>query len=356
MSLHLLLGTTKGAFLLEGDAARRDWRLRGPFCEALPISHVIGDPGTGTIWAAGGTEWFGVGVWRSDDLGASWTRSDRGLSLGEEAEPLTSLWSLGRADGRLYAGSKPAALFVSEDGGDSWAHVRALSDHPTRDRWNPGGAGLVLHSIAADPEAPDKLWVGISSAGVFASEDAGASWEPRNRGTRSDFAPEDQRYPEFGQCVHSVARAPGPGDVMYQQNHCGMYRSADGGRSWQSIEAGLPSSFGFPVAVHPRDPETVWFFPLNGDVKGRFPPEGRARVWRSRDGGTGWQALGRGLPERDCYFTVLRQAMAADRGDPAGVYFGTNTGSVFASADEGDSWSEIARHLPTVLSVEVLHT
>jgi hypothetical protein len=350
----ILVGTTKGAFLLRptGDG----WQVEGPHCDGAPINHVIGDPATGTLWAAGGNDWTGIGVWQSEDGGKGWTRFDTGLTLDEGGETLSALWSLGRAGDRLYAGAKPAALFVSADRGETWQHLPGLRGHPSRPHWMPGGAGLVLHSIVSDPADARKLWVGISAVGVFGSEDGGATWEPRNRGTRNDYAPEDQRYPETGLCVHNLVRAPGSDDLMYQQNHFGVWRSADGGRAWTSIEAGLPSSFGFPVAVHPRDPQTIWVVPLNGDSIGRYPPEARAAVWRSRDGGATWADLRDGLPGRDCYFTVLRQAMAVDAGTPDRICFGTNSGSIFVSDDCGDHWSEIARHLPTVLSVETLAT
>jgi len=342
--LQLLLGTTKGAFILTSDD-RQDWAVAGPFCDGWPINHVIGDPASGRIWAAGGSDWHGPGVWRSDDRGQSWTLSQDGF-----AADLKTLWSLGRAGSVLYAGAKPARLLESHDQGASWQEVTGLSRHPSGPGWEPGAAGLVLHSIVSDPDEPQKLWVGISVAGVFASEDAGATWERRNR--KDNSVPHGDGGPEVMLCVHNLVRAPG--DLLYQQNHRGVWRSRDGGRNWQEITAGLPSNFGFPVAVHPRDPATLWVFPLNGDSQGRFPPDARAQVWRSRDGGDSWQGLGQGLPERDCFFTVLRQAMAVDLASPTGLYFGTNSGSVFASRDEGDSWSEIARHLPTILSVETL--
>jgi photosystem II stability/assembly factor-like uncharacterized protein len=347
MARGLLLGTTKGVFLLSDGVG--GWAVSGPFCEGWPINHVIGDATMGRLWAAGGSDWHGPGIWRSADGGQNWVLSTAGL------EGVAAMWSLhltGRgADARLLAGAKPATLFESRDGGATWGRVQGLSDHPSGPGWEPGAAGLTLHSIVSDPGDPARVWVGISAAGVFATEDGGATWDRRNRRANAATAAEG----ETGLCVHNLARAPGAaGDLIYQQNHHGVWRSADGGLTWDDLGAGLPSTFGFPVAVHPRDPQTLWVFPLNGDSAGRFPPEAAAAVWRSRDGGASWHALREGLPARDCFFTVLRQAMAVEPSTPAALYFGTNSGSVFASADEGESWSEIARHLPTILSVEVM--
>ena len=379
-TVSVLVGTTKGMFVLSSDDGRSTWTLTGPHCDLWPINHAIGDRETGTIWAGGGGDWYGAGIWRSDDGGANWTLAkltkgemddwaasdpDFAALIGWDAaetvfgDAFPQVWSLHFAHGVLYAGTKQASFLKSTDRGESWEQVDGLTNHASREHWNPGAAGLVLHTIVSDPADPAKLWTGISAAGVFATEDGGATWDRRNRLSNAEDCghhdhPAAPRDGETGHCVHNMMRAPGDGDVLYQQNHHGVWRSADGGRSWDDITTGLPSTFGFPIRVHPRDPNTLWTVPLNGDSVGRYPPDAAAAVWRSSDAGGSWQALRKGLPQVNCYFTVLRQAMAGDSADPAGIYFGTNSGSVFASTDEGDTWGEIATHLPTILSVEVL--
>jgi photosystem II stability/assembly factor-like uncharacterized protein len=379
-AITILVGTTKGAFLISGGGDRSGWTVTGPHCDGWPINHIVGDETTGTIWAGGGGEWHGAGVWCSGDGGESWqvTRLTKGtmdewaandpdfakmIGWRDETLPFgddfAQIWSICHAHGQLYAGTKPASLLRSADGGRSWERVDGLTEHPSAGSWNPGAAGLVLHTILSDPSDPQKLWIGISAAGVFATEDGGATWERRNRLSNTEAShhhdhPAAPRDGEIGHCVHNMVRAPGTGELLYQQNHHGVWRSADGGRSWHDITAGLPSTFGFPIRVHPRDPDTIWTLPLNGDDAGRFPPDAAAAAWRSRDGGGSWQDFREGLPQVACFFTVLRQAMAGDARDPAGVYFGTNSGSVFASLDEGETWQEIARHMPTILAVEVL--
>jgi hypothetical protein len=346
----LLVGTRKGAFLLDGDAGRATWKVRGPLCEGWPLHDLSIDPDSGAILAGGGNEWYGPAVWRSEDLGETWTHSSEGLTYGDDGPRLKTVWNVTATKDAIYAGVEPAGLFRSTDGGATWQHIEGLTNHPTRPDWQPGNGGLCLHSIVPHPTDADRLWVGISAVGAFETTDGGASWELRNKGVRADFYPD--KYPEFGQCVHKMVMAADGGEHLYQQNHCGVYRSNDGGRQWEEITAGLPSQFGFPMGAHPRDPKTVWTIPLNGDDRGRYMPDASAAVWRTHDGGDSWIRAGDGLPQHDAYLGVLREAMAVDRLDPVGVYFGTSNGQVFASADEGRTWSLAADNLPSVWSVE----
>jgi hypothetical protein len=378
---HLLVGTTKGAFILTADADRTEWDVSGPHCDGWPINHVTGDPGSGAIWAGGGGDFHGAGVWRSADGGKTWhltklssgqmdewaaNDADFAKMIGWDGTPapfgdrLHSVWSLHYAHGRLHAGTKPAELLTSTDGGETWVANEALAAFPDREDWNPGAVGLTLHTLVSDPDAPEKFWLAISAAGVLATEDGGESWDRRNRLSNAEACghhdhPAAPRGGETGHCVHNMVRARtshAGSDTLYQQNHHGTWRSRDGGRTWDDIGQGLPSTFGFPIAVHPHDPDTIWVIPLNGDSEGRYPPGASAAVWVSNDAGESWSAQHTGLPEKNCYFTVLRQAMTTDRRRDPGVYFGTNTGSIFASLDGGETWDEIARHLPTVLGVE----
>jgi photosystem II stability/assembly factor-like uncharacterized protein len=352
----LLVGTPKGAFFLESDPSRADWEVRGPLCEGWPIHDLIQDPSSGAILAAGGSPWFGPAVWKSEDLGRTWTHSSEGLTYGdgEGVTPIKTVWSLATTpDGAILAGVEPAGLFRSDDGGATWTHVRGLTDHPSRDTWEPGAGGLILHTIVPHPDDPQRAWVGISAVGVFETRDGGATWEPRNRGVRADFNPEPD--PITGQCVHKFAAAAGEPETLYQQNHCGMYRSEDGGVTWTEVtHNGLPSQFGFPLVTHPRDPATFWIIPLNGDDRGRFMPDARAAVWKTQDRGDTWQRTDDGLPQDGAYLSVLREAMARDSLDPVGVTFGTKTGQLWHSSDEGGSWRRITTDLPEIWAVESL--
>ena len=368
----ILVGTTKGAFLADGETGA----VRGPFCHGWPINHVVADRGTGTIFAAGGNDFFGSGVFRSGDGGETWTlakfskgQMDDWFAGDPETaamfgwtpmaplfEGVDAIWSLHAAHGRVWAGAKPANLYVSDDGGETWAINDAFAGFEGRDTWGGGAAGLVLHSLVTDPGIPKKMWLGVSAEGVFATEDGGGSWSRRNRLSNAEACeghdhPAAPRDGEIGHCVHNIARASD--GRLYQQNHHGVWRSRDEGRSWDDVTAGLPSTFGFPIGVHPTDPDTIWTIPLNGDSQGRFPPDAKPAVWRSRDGGDSWEACREGLPARG-WFTVLRQAMAVHAGATPEVWFGTNTGSLFVSRDAGETWEEPVRHLPTVLSVETL--
>jgi len=349
----LLVGTRKGCFILESDGERRDWGIRGPFCDGWPIYHAVLDAGSGTIYAAAASEWHGSGVWRSPDMGETWQLSSEGLGYVEAGElKLSKVSGLSAAHGRVRVGAEAAGVFESRDGGETWSLLSTLDDQPGREAWNdhanqpPGHLGMP--AIIAHPTEPDRFWVIVQGFGAFETTDNGASWTPRNRGLRAEWP---RPHEEVGFCVHKMVFSPDL-ERVYQQNHCGMHRSDDGGRSWTEITEGLPTDFGFAAAAHPHDRESFYVIPLDPG-HGRTMPDGHTSVWRTSDGGSTWRRLDAGLPTRNAHLGVLREGMAIDGEDMPGIYFGTSTGQVFASADEGESWSEIASYLPAISSVEV---
>ncbi len=353
-SVTVIVGTRKGCFLLESDGDRRDWEVRGPFCDGWPIYHAIHDAATGTLFAACASEWHGAGVWRSSDLGENWELSSEGLSYGEDGDlKLSKVSGLTAAHGRLLAGAESAGVFESRDGGTTWSLKTTLDGQPGREEWNiptnqpPGHLGLP--AILPHPDEASRFWAIVQGFGIFETTDDGASWTPRNKGLRADWPLEN---PEVGYCVHKLVMSPVDTDRLYQQNHVGMHRSDDAGQSWVEITEGLPTEFGFAAAAHPHDRDTFYVIPLDPG-HGRCMPDGKAAVWRTQDAGSTWQRLDRGLPQEDAHLGVLREGMAIDALDVPGVYFGTSTGQVFASADEGETWTEIASYLPAIASVEV---
>jgi photosystem II stability/assembly factor-like uncharacterized protein len=364
--VRVLVGTRKGAFVLTSDGRREAWDVSGPLFGGWEIYHVAGSPADpDRLWASQSNGWFGQVVQRSDDGGASW--EPVGNDFAYDGEPGTHqyydgsdkpwefhrVWHLApSADDpdTLYAGVEDAALFRSTDGGHSWEELAGLRNHASGRSWAPGAGGLCLHTILTDPAEPDRMLVAISSAGVFASDDGGASWEPSNRGLQSGFLPDPES--EVGHCVHKLARHPSRPEVVYMQKHWDVMRSDDGGRSWREISGDLPTDFGFAIDVHAHEPDTVYVVPITSDEL-HYPPDGRLRVYRSRTGGDEWEALTDGLPQEHCYVNVLRDALAIDTMDPCGVYVGTTGGQVYGSPDGGDTWRPIVRDLPAVLSVEV---
>ena len=352
----LLVGTMKGLFLLRSTPARRKWDVTGPF---FPGSSVYGATidtraGRHRIWAAPSSMHWGAELAWTDDFGKSWTRPATPLvgfpkSAGAS---LKNIWQItpGRAGDpdAIYCGVEPSALFESKDAGKTWQLNPGLWNHPHRAKWQPGGGGLCLHTVLVDPSVPRRLTVATSTGGAYRSDDDGKTWHVKNRGVRAEFYPD--QHPEFGQCVHKIAHGARPGR-LFLQNHWGLYRSDDGGDSWKDVANGVPSDFGFCMGAHPRDPDTAFIVPLHSDGF-RCTPDGKLRVYRTRDAGASWQAMTRGLPQKDAFETVVRDGMAVDRFAPAGVYFGTRSGKLFGSNDEGRSWELLRDGLPPIVCVK----
>jgi len=388
--VRVLVGTRKGAFVLTSDAKRERWNISGPHFAGWEIYHLKGSPvEPNRLYASQSSGWFGQIIQRSDDGGKTWhqpgtppgepTTTSGGMPKGESnkfvydtsaetGKPLTThLWydgtphpwefkrvwhlepSLTDPD-TVYAGVEDAALFRSIDGGQTWQELPGLRGHGSGAKWQPGAGGMGLHTILLDPTHPQRIFIAISAAGVFRTDDAGETWRPMNRGLKSQYIPDPNA--EVGHCVHRIAMHRSRPAVLFMQKHWDVLRSDDAGDSWHEVSGNLPTDFGFPIDVHAHEPNTIYVVPIKSDSE-HYPPEGKLRVYRSRTGGHEWEALTKGLPQRDCYVNVLRDAMAVDSLDSCGVYFGTTGGQVYASADAGDTWAPIVRDLPAVLSVEV---
>jgi photosystem II stability/assembly factor-like uncharacterized protein len=364
--VRLLVGTRKGAFVLTADGKRSSWDVSGPFFGGWEIYHLKGSPvDPNRIYASQSSGWFGQVVQRSDDGGKTW--SAVGNDFSYDGTPGTHQWydgtphpwefkrvwhfepSLTDAD-TVYAGIEDAAIFKSTDGGNSWKELPGLRGHGTGSKWQPGAGGLCLHTIVLDPSNDQRLFVAISAAGAFRSDDGGATWRAINRGLKSEGIPDPDA--EVGHCVHRIAMHPSRPGVLFMQKHWDVMRSDDSGDNWREVSGNLPTDFGFAIDVHAHEPETIYVVPIKSDSE-HYPPDGKLRVFRSRSGGDEWEALTKGLPQKDCYVNVLRDAMAVDRLDPCGVYFGTSGGQVYGSSDGGDTWAAIVRDLPPVVAVEV---
>jgi photosystem II stability/assembly factor-like uncharacterized protein len=349
----LLIGTRKGAFVLESEN-RRDWSVRGPLCESWPVYHAVQDASTGNFFAAAASEWHGSAVWRSADLGETWALSSEGIGYpDDDPRKVSKVSSLAASNGRVLVGVEAPGIFQSTDGGETFSLLSTLAGQPGSELWDdpanqpPGHLGISM--LMTDNGNDDHFWAVVQGIGTFETDDGGTSWAPRNKGLRADWP---RQHEEVGFCVHRLVRSPSDPARMYQQNHVGMHRSDDGGHSWTEITDGLPTEFGFAASVHPHDADTFFVIPLD-PLHTRCMPDGQTAVWRTRDAGASWEKLTKGLPQEHAHLGVLRLAMANDHEDEPGLYFGTSTGQLYASTDEGDSWTEIADYLPSIWSVEV---
>jgi photosystem II stability/assembly factor-like uncharacterized protein len=364
--VRVLVGTRKGAFVLTSDEKRQQWKVDGPHFPGWEIYHVKGSPADpNRMYASQTSGWFGQVMQRSDDGGKTWETV--GNDFTYEGVPGTHQWYDGTPrpwefkrvwhlepsatdPDTVYAGVEDAALFRSTDGGKTWNELAGLRKHGSGPSWQHGTGGMCLHTIIADPKNPERMFIAISAAGAFRTDDGGTTWQPINRGLKSEGIPDPDA--EVGHCVHRLAMHPSQPDVLYMQKHWDVMRTGNAGDSWEEISGNLPTDFGFAIDVHAHEPETVYVVPIKSDSE-HFPLDGKLQVFRSRTGGNEWEALTRGLPQENCYVNVLRDAMAVDSLDSCGIYFGTTGGQVYASADSGDSWNAIVRDLPAVLSVEV---
>ena len=363
--VRVLVGTRKGAFILTSEGKRDRWDVSGPHFGGWEIYHVKGSPADpNRLYASQSSSWFGQVVHRSDDAGKTWQTVNNKFIY--DGTPGTHKWydgtphpyefkrvwhvepSLDNPD-VIYAGVEDAAIFKSTDGAQSWQELPGLRNHASTKDWQPGAGGLCLHTILIDPSNAKRIFIAISAAGAFRSDDGGGTWKPINRGLKSQFIPNPEA--EVGHCVHRIALHRSRPQVLFMQKHWDVMRTDDGGESWREVSGNLPTDFGFVIDVHAHEPETVYVVPIKSDSE-HYPPDGRLRVYRSRSGGDEWEGLTNGLPQRDCYVNVLRDAMSVDALDPCGVYFGTTGGQVYASANAGDTWAPIVRDLPAVLSVE----
>jgi photosystem II stability/assembly factor-like uncharacterized protein len=350
----LLVGTKKGVFVYTSNSGRKRWKGSGPFLKGNEIYHAVYDKRSKKILASVNSGHWGPTIARSDDMGVTWKHSETPPKFPKSSGiSVERIWHItpGAEDepGEVYAGVAPACLFRSEDGGTKWSVNEALLKHRTRKQWQPGAGGLCLHTILLYEGKKKRMHIAISAVGTMFTEDGGKGWTFQNKDVLADFQPE--KYPEFGQCVHKVAYNHSRPSTLYQQNHCGVYRSDDGGKNWIDIRNNLPSRFGFPIAVDANDPDRAYVAPLEGDFS-RIPPKGRFAIWASENGGKEWEKMDEGIP-RESYFTVLREGMVTDGEDPCGVYFGTTTGQLYVGRNQGREWESISEGLPPILSLSV---